>query len=47
MKKSSTNNIDFDDPAKYKQREIQQQIMTLTKHAKDAKNGKTKGIKQK
>lgn len=35
MKKSSINNLDLDDPTRIKEREIQQQIIALTKHAKE------------
>lgn len=41
MKKSSINNLDLDDPTRIKEREIQQQIIALTKHAKELSKSKT------
>lgn len=41
MKKSSINNLDLDDPTRIKEREIQQQIIALTKHAKEMSNANT------
>jgi hypothetical protein len=38
MKKSSINNLELDDPTRFKEREIQQQIFALTNQAKEANN---------